>query len=904
MAAMVAAKRVPTRLPPEDKLHRNFLQAPFAFLLPSFIPADALRWIFLSRAGKRILDEGDVWRHIFQTGLDFTGACIGPEGPAALAQRMPENLQTLSLDIPVLSAMGSASGSCQANGYCEAPSLTQDTVVTPLQPHGAGSTAGVFEEPRITAFRFCQRASEACRGSGLNREELKMQGAFPSDAAEDAVLSTGQPIVSLAKENSSRDCSWPVRGCWRQASSSVVEQDVRAPGTKSLKPPFLTKEPTVHDTEIAEFAENMEEEYDALDAEAWLVAGKELATTSAIKEDATVYMMLDVKPESARLDQIGGRKAAPSDEAAQPEEEPTAHLEEVKPAPSLSSGLPERAVEEDLLKLKEVAEELKESNPNGSPRNTEAAWPPECQQESIRLFHISDAVELCSEFDTVEDDWSAPQAWLVGERSRLVPQTAKPRTRGPADLLLWSASASWARLDLHIWGLPCKRQSLQSWFRFTWMSASTDLTMKPCASMCTFRSRCASSSWALAGAACLRLFLDLSFCHCCDRGLQAIASRIPEGLTHLDLNLHATGTSVLGLRSLVSRLRQPLRSLRLELSCSAAGAECLAQNLPATVQAFEITWSGVDLATFLPALAAKMPPKMEDLRLALPGHACVEAGAFYWLGQSLPASLRRLELDFRGRPLSGAGLRLLLQSLPPRLAQFQLELFECAGAEDLLQDWGWHLPGSLLHFELGLGGSHVTSSGLEAILLSLPVAVEVLRLDCWRSGLSAMTPSTASALSKLTCVVQLELCFGMCRRLSDDLVTLFENLPLGLRRLVLDLGSTDVGLAVPALSERLCRMRGLRELELHLDHTDMGTPELKLLGKSFSSTLKRLCLDLRSCQNLKQAVRSATEGWSDEVWAVQMPHTHARSPGAVHPGLYRRALKILCWALGSCNVFA
>ncbi|CAE7240793.1 unnamed protein product [Symbiodinium sp. CCMP2592] len=116
------------------------------------------------------------------------------------------------------------------------------------------------------------------------------------------------------------------------------------------------------------------------------------------------------------------------------------------------------------------------------------------------------------------------------------------------------------------------------------------------------------------------------------------------------------------------------------------------------------------------------------------------------------------------------------------------------------------------------------------------------------------------------------------QKLSDDLVTLFENLPLGLRRLVLDLGSTaswqnkaaqghagpratrdcsleDVGLAVPALSERLCRMRSLRELELHLDHTDMGTPELKLLGKSFSSTLKRLCLDLRSCHNLQQDCR-------------------------------------------------
>ena len=93
-----------------------------------------------------------------------------------------------------------------------------------------------------------------------------------------------------------------------------------------------------------------------------------------------------------------------------------------------------------------------------------------------------------------------------------------------------------------------------------------------------------------------------------------------------------------------------------------------------------------------------------------------------------------------------------------------------SAAEDLLQDWGrgWQLPGSLLHFELGLGGSHVTSSGraslcdraleefkpiafvaaagLEAILLSLPAAVEVLRLDCWRSGLSALTPATASAL--------------------------------------------------------------------------------------------------------------------------------------------------------------
>ena len=70
-------------------------------------------------------------------------------------------------------------------------------------------------------------------------------------------------------------------------------------------------------------------------------------------------------------------------------------------------------------------------------------------------------------------------------------------------------------------------------------------------------------------------------------------------------------------------------------------------------------------------------------------------------------------------------------------------------------------------------------------------------------------------------------------------------------------------------------MRGLRELELHLDHTDMGTPELKLLGKSFSSTLKRLCLDLRSCQNLKQDCRlklnSCINNTQNQLFRVETP---------------------------------
>ena len=47
-------------------------------------------------------------------------------------------------------------------------------------------------------------------------------------------------------------------------------------------------------------------------------------------------------------------------------------------------------------------------------------------------------------------------------------------------------------------------------------------------------------------------------------------------------------------------------------------------------------------------------------------------------------------------------------------------------------------------------------------------------------------------------------------------------------------------------------MPALRELELHLDHTDLGTAEVRELGQSLPTTLKRLCMDLRSCHKLKQ----------------------------------------------------
>ena len=45
----------------------------------------------------------------------------------------------------------------------------------------------------------------------------------------------------------------------------------------------------------------------------------------------------------------------------------------------------------------------------------------------------------------------------------------------------------------------------------------------------------------------------------------------------------------------------------------------------------------------------------------------------------------------------------------------------------------------------------------------------------------------------------------------------------------------------------------LRELDLHLDHTDMGDMEVKALGQSLPSTLKRFCIDLRSCPKLQDS---------------------------------------------------
>ena len=84
-----------------------------------------------------------------------------------------------------------------------------------------------------------------------------------------------------------------------EASLSDERAHSPTPGTKTVRrdsrlPPEFNGRHQVHDTEIAEFAENMEEEYDALDAEAqsfpslqcpqalqaareqaWLVAGKD-----------------------------------------------------------------------------------------------------------------------------------------------------------------------------------------------------------------------------------------------------------------------------------------------------------------------------------------------------------------------------------------------------------------------------------------------------------------------------------------------------------------------------------------------------------------------------------------------------------------------------------------------------
>ena len=61
----------------------------------------------------------------------------------------------------------------------------------------------------------------------------------------------------------------------------------------------------------------------------------------------------------------------------------------------------------------------------------------------------------------------------------------------------------------------------------------------------------------------------------------------------------------------------------------------------------------------------------------------------------------------------------------------------------------------------------------------------------------------------------------------------------------------DVAAAVPTLAQRISKMQ-LRELDLHLDHSDMGAAEMKALGQSLPTTLKRFCIDLRSCPKLKQ----------------------------------------------------
>ncbi|CAJ1456945.1 unnamed protein product [Effrenium voratum] len=271
------------------------------------------------------------------------------------------------------------------------------------------------------------------------------------------------------------------------------------------------------------------------------------------------------------------------------------------------------------------------------------------------------------------------------------------------------------------------------------------------------------------------LFLDLSFCRCGDGLLQAVG-QLP--LTHLELKLVSTGLRLSGLRSLPPTLQE----LRLDLDRLEDGR--FAWDWPPGLRALEITSPALDLPALLPALAEL---RLRDLRLDAPKED-LDAGVFFWLGQCLPPCLKRLELDCLGSP-SATKLSLLLQQLPSNLTQLRLECGQSQGGhQDPLANDLPNLRG-LTHLDLGLSGC-ISAAGLEALLLAVP-DVRVLRLDAYRSEWSNLAKGAAQ-LAKLSSLSDLELCLGMCPRLEDeDVAAILQHLPPSLRRLSLDVSSTE-----------------------------------------------------------------------------------------------------------------
>eukprot|EP00747_Dinoflagellata_sp_TGD_P011728 gnl/TRDRNA2_/TRDRNA2_121026_c1_seq1.p1 gnl/TRDRNA2_/TRDRNA2_121026_c1~~gnl/TRDRNA2_/TRDRNA2_121026_c1_seq1.p1 ORF type:complete len:741 (-),score=135.83 gnl/TRDRNA2_/TRDRNA2_121026_c1_seq1:78-2258(-) len=301
------------------------------------------------------------------------------------------------------------------------------------------------------------------------------------------------------------------------------------------------------------------------------------------------------------------------------------------------------------------------------------------------------------------------------------------------------------------------------------------------------------------------LALDFEACaHIGDAGLAGIATGLPACLQSLNLDVRScTALSDKGMQELAQRLPSSLATLHLHfggcLSISDVGLISLAQALPASLETLFLGLGGCKLLSDvgLGALAHGLPPLLSKLEILAWGCRGLTDPGIAKLSEEASRNDRPLEtlyLDIGGNVnISDVGIKPLAQSL----------------------------PASLKSLELKLWGSFTGDESFICLLQNLPAALEVLRLN-FQGALSIGSGQFSSLedVPKLPKSLHaLAFCFNKCLKVNDDfLKSLGKTLPDDLDSLCITLSScSDItGTGISYLQN--CLPTSLVELELDLDN--------------------------------------------------------------------------------------
>eukprot|EP00927_Polykrikos_kofoidii_P040964 TRINITY_DN3490_c0_g6_i1.p1 TRINITY_DN3490_c0_g6~~TRINITY_DN3490_c0_g6_i1.p1 ORF type:complete len:1891 (+),score=244.04 TRINITY_DN3490_c0_g6_i1:141-5813(+) len=211
-----------------------------------------------------------------------------------------------------------------------------------------------------------------------------------------------------------------------------------------------------------------------------------------------------------------------------------------------------------------------------------------------------------------------------------------------------------------------------------------------------------------------------------------------------ECNLSFFGCQSFGIQEimdLADGLPSRLRVLMLNLgNCKCFDTACLvflAKALPNTLERMNLDLFRCDLISDegLASLARYLPTSLVCLRLNF-RRCAISCMGLLALADRLPATLTILELIFVScEQVRDRGFLGLAAALPRGLSHLHLDFCSCSliGNEGL-RGLAKHLPSRLENLELNFMETGITSDGLSALVRTLPVCLQKLRLDVDSSG--------------------------------------------------------------------------------------------------------------------------------------------------------------------------